>query len=163
MGSVVMYSHQDECGLALVAENLSSMSLNIAVDCTGSTGVVSSRGSLLTEDALPPGSRCLILALSPKEGAERYGWSLQQSFQLQPGGLEMHIPPLESAVDAIHQAVPLRGGAAFGGVSFTSGSGNTSIRGGGQDPMALEEEMLQAAIQASMGHQSGTQPPAARL
>lgn len=104
-----VYYGDGESGMSIVAENASNRyCLNIGVDLGESTGMVSTRGTLFSQDAIPPRSRAVVFVLSPEEGAEKYGWSMQQSFDVTQG-VEMHIPPLdpESKVDQIHQALPI--------------------------------------------------------
>lgn len=173
-----------ECGITVVAENKSPYyCLNVGLDCGESPGMVSSRGTLISQDVIGPNSRALLFVLSPMQGAEKYGYSLQQSFDITQGGVEMHIPELDpqSRVDQIHQAIPHTGPANEQSTLQNSQLSDIlrNIQSMGQnaaaqprtvpatvpaapgsaadtemDAAAMEEEMLQAAIRASLGDSS---------
>lgn len=189
-GPVAVYTHhsEGEGGMVVAIENHHPMlCTSVTVDCSESPGVVSTRGVLFCQDSIPPGHRALLFVLSPKEGVNQYGWSMQQSYDVSQG-VENHIPPLDDGqpCDIIHKAYPIptserQGGGfsdprellrnAMAGMQPPGGSmpgqgqrlGGPSSPGMGpadmDDDVDMEEEMLQAAIRASLAEGVGEQPP----
>jgi hypothetical protein len=103
---------EDEAGIAFVAVNHGPNPVLIGLDATEKTrGFVSSRGtSLLSQDVLPPRSRCCLAVLSRESGTAldskvSLGWGFSAAVQ-PPGTPEAHIPELSRDGD-IHLSLPM--------------------------------------------------------
>lgn len=90
-GNVTIYSLTDGGGSYVAVENNSTTSAKITLDLTGSKGLVTSRGSLVTEDMLPAGKKMLINCATSLEAG---GWSVSKSIAWQGthGNTERHEP-----------------------------------------------------------------------
>ena len=103
---------EDEAGIAFVAVNHGPNPVLIGLDATEKTrGFVSSRGtSLLSQDVIPPRSRCCLAILSRESGTAldskvSLGWGFSGAVQ-PPGTPEAHIPELSRDGD-IHLSLPM--------------------------------------------------------
>ena len=103
---------EDEAGIAFVAVNHGPNPVLIGLDATEKTrGFVSSRGtSLLSQDVIPPRSRCCLAILSRESGTAldskvSLGWGFSAAVQ-PPGTPEAHIPELSRDGD-IHLSLPM--------------------------------------------------------
>ena len=122
----------NEGGTVLVVENLTNTTVKISVDCNGEN-IVASRGTMRTEDAVPPMSFQIINILT--QAIEGTGYSIQYSMrsstvpQMFGAAAESHRPLVSQG--SIH-AVSMMGD---GGGSDDGGSG--SQRGGGNRPFGF--------------------------
>ena len=94
---------KDSHSIWFYVENSTRNGFEIALDCSGSAGLVASRG-LVTKDTLAPGTCMLINMLT---SVSAYSWSYQIKQRYRLGNLPpMHSPPLPSA-HHLHQVMYL--------------------------------------------------------
>ncbi|XP_032234335.1 calpain-D isoform X2 [Nematostella vectensis] len=112
-GVTCYYMAQGMAGLVVVAENRRPDShLMIDCDCTESFNVVSTRGSLVVADCVPPLHRQVLVVLTQLEGTDGFAVSHKLSFRIQPqngyGSYGAHHqPPLAQQAMGLHGARPL--------------------------------------------------------
>ncbi len=80
----------------------SSKSLDVELDCSESTGLLSSRGSLRSEDSIPPNSRQLMMVLTSINKYNGYSWSRKIKYIHRHMSNFGHRPPLAAANKDIH-------------------------------------------------------------
>jgi calpain-15 len=125
-----LYTLQDGCGWLLYAENRSrSLRFSVGADLADSFNLLASRGSLVTQDAVPPRSGQLLQVLSMC-GHEACMMRSRTHFQQGQvvGVVEVHTPPIRSEV---HRPVKLQGVIeAEAGVSSPVAPLSPNARGG---------------------------------
>lgn len=129
-----LYTLQDGCGWLLYAENRSrTLRFSVGADLSDSFNLLASRGSLVTQDAVPPRSGQLLQVLSMC-GHEACMMRSRTHFQQgQLVGLEVHTPCIESEV---HRPAGLlgvsEGGDSGSGAGAASSPGDRAGLGGGR-------------------------------
>ncbi|XP_031551035.1 calpain-15-like [Actinia tenebrosa] len=100
-------------GLIVVAENRRpNHHLYVDCDCSESFNIVSTRGSLVVADSVPPLHRQVLILLTQLEGADGFAVSHKLSFRvMENNGFgsygSHHIPPLSPLTAGLHRARPL--------------------------------------------------------
>ncbi|KAF4744452.1 hypothetical protein FOZ62_022818 [Perkinsus olseni] len=93
---IAVYICQDSSGTIVCAENKrTDCSFVIELDASESKNVVSSRGSMTTQDTIPPMTRAVLMTLSPEKNATKFQLSLAMAHGVQPGdgGGGIFFPP----------------------------------------------------------------------
>ncbi|XP_047126988.1 calpain-15 isoform X1 [Hydra vulgaris] len=112
-GVTCYYMSLKLAGLIVAAENRrSDVHLHVDCNCEESFNVVSTRGSLVTSDCLPPLSRQILTVLTQLEGTDGYSVSHKLKFRISPkngyGSYGSHQHPLLlNGLSEIHNPRPL--------------------------------------------------------
>ncbi|KAK7097003.1 calpain-15-like isoform X2 [Littorina saxatilis] len=104
-------------GIFVVENRLPHQAVHVCCECTESSNIVSTRGSLVTRDAVPPLHRQVIMILSQLERTQPYHFSRRLVHRVANphAGLSdwaprpdiRHDPPLTPAVASLHEPRPL--------------------------------------------------------
>jgi len=112
-GVTCYYMSHKLAGLLVAAENRrSDVHLHVDCDCGNSFNVVSTRGSMQTNDCLPPLTRQILTVLTQLEGSDGYSVSHKLKFRISPfnayNGRGSHQHPLlTNGLSEIHNPIPL--------------------------------------------------------
>lgn len=117
-----LYTLEEEAGYAIVAENSSPYPMRVEVDASARTsGYLSSRGLLISNDVLPPRTSQLLIALASDMKSKTHSLSLQFDFGAMEHGAEGHIPALSDlgALEGLHTPQPIAGSPAMAAAAAT--------------------------------------------
>ena len=101
-------------GLVVVVENRQvDKWFHVRMDCSSSCNLVSTRGVLVTADAVPPMHRQVIIVLSPLDGGDRVSsefrmlYRLARSSSLEDWGTGSNCPPVAHHLQGLHFPRPI--------------------------------------------------------
>lgn len=98
-GVVIYYLTKRWTGVAIVAANFHTDAiLNVQCDCSDSQNAVSTRGSLVTTDSVPPMHRQIIMILTQVEGTAPSSFSYRVTYTLTPTTRNRVYPDVLDAV-----------------------------------------------------------------